>query len=123
MHASVFAQDAAGGVANLALRLLWSDAALAEVGIDEGRIIAIRDEANFLAIWLGGHRQSQFARQVPHLRLGVTAEGKIGLRQLLLFQTEEKIGLIFRMVHAAAHLIAARGFVKPDARVMACRDP
>ena len=109
-------------IANLALRLLRRDAALAEIGIDERRVVAVGDEADLLAIGLGGHRQSQLARQLAHLRLGVAAERKIRSRQLLLLQAEEKIGLILRTVRATAHLIAAGCIVEADARVMASGD-
>ncbi len=122
MHARVLAQHAAVGVANFAVRFLRSDPALAEVSVDESRIVAVGNEANLLAVGLRGHRQSQLASQIAHLRLGVSAQGKIGAGQLLLLQAEEEIGLVLGVVHAPAHLIAARRVVKADARVMAGGD-
>src|SRR5580704_4450569 len=122
MHARVFAEHVTLGVANLALRLFRSDATLAKVSVDECRVVAVGNEADLLAIRLGGDGQSQFASQFANLRLGVTSQRKIGARQLLLFQAEQKIGLILGVVRAAAHLIAVGRVVKADARVMAGRD-
>src|SRR6202042_1895762 len=75
-----------------------------------------------LAIGLGGDGQSQFTSQLAHLRLGVSAQRKIGARQLLLLQAEQKIGLVLGVVRAPAHLIAAARVVKTDARVVAGSD-
>ncbi len=118
MHARVLAQHPARGIANLALRFFRGNAALAKVGIDERRVIAIWDETDLLAVGLGGHRQTQLARQLAHLRLGVSAQRKIRARQLMLLQAEEKIGLILGVVRAPAHLIAPAPVVKADARVV-----
>ena len=39
------------------MRAIGSDAALAEVSIDERGVVAVRNEADFLAVGLFGHRK------------------------------------------------------------------
>src|SRR5690242_7838584 len=105
MDARVFAQHPAFAVLDLSARTLRRDSLLAEIGVDEARIVAIGDEADLLAIRLLGHRKTQLARQLAHLRLGHFAQRKLRSRQLLLLQAEKKIGLIFAGVRTLTHLV------------------
>ena len=69
-----------------------------EIGIDEALVVAPRNEANLLRVRLVCQREPVFPRQLPHCRLGETPEREEGMRQLLLGQTEKKIGLVLACI-------------------------
>ena len=56
-------------VDEFARRVRRRDSLLLEVAVDERRVVAVRHEANLLAVGLCGRRDAQFARQFAHLRL------------------------------------------------------
>src|ERR1019366_9234234 len=118
VHALVVAERTAFGGDDLARRALHGDALFLEVGIHEGRVVAVGDEADLLAIALGGHGETHGARDVAHFGLMQFAERKQSARQLRLGQAEEEVGLIFGLIHGAQQLIAPAGGVEADARVM-----
>src|SRR5579872_248283 len=84
---------------------------LPEIGVDEAGVIAIGDKADFLAIGLLGHWQTQLARKRPHFWLSELAQRELRSRQLLLLEAEQEIGLVLGRVDTLAHLIAAGGLV------------
>src|SRR5205807_10662685 len=118
MHARMFTQNAALRIHYFTARLLRGDALLAEIGVDETRVVAIRHKADFLTVRFFSHWQTQVARQIANLRLGEFAERKLGARQLLLLQPEEKIRLILGSIHASTQLIPAAGLIVSKTRVV-----
>ena len=69
-------QHPPGRIHNLALRQRNVDTLLFEVRIDERRVIAIRNETNFLAVILIRYRQAKFFCQQAHIALHHAAQWK-----------------------------------------------
>src|SRR5207248_3129403 len=84
MYARVLTHDTAISGHQLTREFIRLDALLAKIGVDEGSIIAIRHEADFLAIGLRGRRNAVLARKLPYGGLLHAAERKHGARQFLL---------------------------------------
>src|SRR5262249_6426479 len=68
------------------------------VVFDKTRIIAIRHEANLLALGFLGGFQSHASRDFTHFRLGLIAERKHRSLKLLLGHFKQKVRLILRVV-------------------------
>ena len=108
MNAGVLAEHAAFLVRDVASGSGPVDSLLLEVRIDELRVIAVRNEADLLAIVLRRNRQPVLASQFAHLRLQQMPERKLRTGQLLLRQAEKEISLILAWVSTPHQLIAAR---------------
>ena len=67
-------------------------------------IIAVRDEADVLAVGLGGDLQAQFGGDPPHLVLGQIAEREAQEIQLLARRSIEEIALVPARVGALVQL-------------------
>ena len=89
---------------------------------DEGDIVAVRHEADVLAVRFGLHRQSRFCGQRAHLALVVMVERQQQHRKQALVQVVEHVGLVLAGLGAAPQLIAARRLVEPHRRVVPRRD-
>ena len=95
---------------------------IAGLALDERRVVAVGNEADFLAVGLLGDRQPEAARDVANRVLRQIADGEARARQLLLREREQEIRLILRRIEAAAKHVAAGFGIDADARVMAGRD-
>ena len=95
---------------------------LGQISVDELAIASRGHKANFLAIGLIRHRQAPGASDGAHFLLGHFSQRKLRVRQLLLRQSKEEVGLVFRTIDAAQKLVTAGFRVAPDARVMAGGD-
>ena len=60
--------------------------------------VAVGDEADALALGLVGRRETEVARDVAHLGLGQLAEREPGVRELVLAQAVEEVGLVLVLV-------------------------
>src|SRR5882762_898027 len=80
---------------------------------DERRVIAVRDEADLLAVGLVGDRETEPPRLVADLRLGETSHREHRTRQLVLRQREQKVGLVLVTIRAALEQPAAVGLLDP----------
>ena len=107
---------------DLARPALELHALLGEIGLNEFAIAAARNKTDLLAFRLFGHRQPLLAGDRAHPVLSQLAQREDRARELLLRQAEEEIGLVLGAVHGREQLIPARGFVAPDARVVAGSD-
>src|SRR5579875_1809752 len=56
------------------------------VTINEAALIVLSHKADLLALRLACHAQTAFRSHRTHLRLGILAQGKAGMRQLLLVE-------------------------------------
>ena len=106
MDAGVLAERPAIGSDDLAASGGRRCPLLSQIRLHEGGVVAIRDEADLLAVLLLGDRQSQTARDLPDLALVHLADRKQSPRKLRLRQSEEEIGLVLAPIHALAKLIA-----------------
>ena len=92
MHAGVRAEDAAVVVDHRA-----GARRLRRLALDERRVVAIRNEADLLAVGLLRHVQLQALRVRAHGVLVEVPDGKRGARQVFLRQREQEIGLSFEL--------------------------
>src|SRR4029079_6457258 len=104
MNPCVFPDDVAVGGDNLPPSFRRRDALLFKVTIDESGVIAVGNEANFLASRLGGVRNPELAGQFPYLGLLHPAERKPRASQLILVETAEEKGVVLGAVKAARQL-------------------
>jgi hypothetical protein len=79
-------------------------------------------EADLVAVGLVRDSQPQLPRQRPYFRLLERTDGKHRVRELILRQREQEIGLILRRIDAALEDVAAGGLVALDPRVVSSRD-
>jgi len=90
--------------------------------LHEGRIVAVGNEADLLALRLVRRGESPLRRQASHLFLGQAADGEDGRRELLLRQTEQEVRLVLARVRSPQEPIAAADGVAVLASVVAGRD-
>ncbi len=88
MNAGMPADHFAIGGDDFPARIGFRRALLLEIAVDEGRVVAVGDEANLLAVWLRRGRYAEFTRQFAHLRFLHAAQRKARARELLLLQAE-----------------------------------
>lgn len=88
MDAAVLPEDRAVGLDDIAVGNL-----VLEVPRDEAAGVAVRHEADTVAVRLSGHGQSEPIRDGPDVRLGQVADGEQRACQLRLVQREEEIRL------------------------------
>ena len=62
--------------------------------LDDLCVIALRNESDLLTLGLVGRDQTQFASLLPYLRLRPLAQRKPGLRELLLVELKQEVGLV-----------------------------
>ncbi len=92
--------------------------------LKEGRIVAIGDKADVLAVRLIGNCKAMLQGQLPHLGLAKLAQRQQGMREHFLREAIEHIALIFvsipcsKEVHAGMTIVLSRS----DARIMPCGD-
>ena len=98
------------------------EALLPEIGVDEGGVVAVGDEADFLAVGLAGDGDAEAFGEIAHFGLRHRAEREEGAGELVLREAEEEIGLVLAVIDATAHLPAAAGGVEGDAGVVAGGD-
>ena len=122
LNALVLAQHASVSGDHLARRRFRLALLLGQVSVDELAIASRGHKANLLTIRLLRHGQAPGASEGAHFLLGHSSQGKLGVRQLLLRQSKEEVGLIFRTIDAAQELVTAGLWVATDARVMAGGD-
>src|SRR5438270_11312139 len=84
---------------------------LVQVSVDETLVIAAGDKANLLRVRLFRQRQMMLTSQFAHLRLLHVSQRKQRTTELLLRESEEKIGLVLRRISGASQqpAIARRG--------------
>src|SRR5579885_102991 len=78
------------------------------VAIDKAAIIVLRHKTDLLALWLARHAQTSLRSHCTHLRLGILAQGKAGVRKLLLVEHMQHIRLILPAIDAPAQTPLAR---------------
>ncbi len=71
------------------------------VSLQEGCMVPIRDEADFVAVGLVGDGQPKLPGELPDGPLLQGADRKNRVRQLFLGEREEEIRLILRRIHSA----------------------
>lgn len=76
MNAVVLTQNMAGGIDNLPLRPFRLEPLLYEVGVDKSGVVAIRNEADLLAVRLCGNGDAEGSREFPDFRLGKPSQRK-----------------------------------------------
>src|SRR6204780_4300281 len=91
---------------------------LLQISFDKANIIPRGYKTNFLALGLSGYGNLQPMRDIPDFVLGKLPERKIGVRKLVLGQTEKKIGLVLGFVRGAQKLVTTGVRIMTDARVM-----
>ena len=74
--------------------------------VDQGAVIAGGDEADVLAVRLGGDPEAQRGGDAAHLGLFQIGQGEAQIVELVLGGGEQEIGLVARMVDRLAHLRA-----------------
>jgi hypothetical protein len=110
-------------VSTISPAVCWRlDALLAEVGVDEGGVVAVGDETDLLGVVFGGDADAEFRGERAHLGLGHAAERKQRAGELFLPDAEQEVGLVLAEVHAAAQAPAAFALVEIDAGVVAGGD-
>ena len=90
VNAAVPADLPTGGVHDWPLAFLGR-----RLSLDEGRIVTVRDEADFLALGLVRHWQITLAGQPTHVLFLQFAHREKRQPQLLLGEAEEKVRLVF----------------------------
>ena len=99
---------AAFGIHDDACGRFGLDAFVAQPRVHESGVIAVRHEADFVALVLLRHRQIEFFGQRAHFGLRHLAQRKHRARKLRLRQAPEEIRLVFRDIDRRAHFVAAR---------------
>src|SRR5215469_14466578 len=96
----------------------------AEPALEELPGVAVGDEADVVAVWLGGHGQAAVRRLLAHLVLGRVADREHGPGQLLAGQHGEHVRLVLVRVNAAgqAGTTGPTGLSWHQARVVAGAD-
>src|SRR4051812_16595533 len=120
MYPGVLSEDTAILAHNLTLHLTGLNSLLLEVGINERRIVAVRNEADLLTIALVRRRQTELVSERADLSLVEAAERKQRAGHLLLLQTEEEVCLVLGVIDALSHLVAAGVRVLRDLRIVPC---
>src|SRR5260370_10314063 len=122
MHAGVLSDGAAVGGHNLTALLFHLDSLGVEIGVHESGVVAVGNEADFVALVLFSDGQSHLAGQGADLCLGHFAQRKQSARELSLGETEEKIGLVFAGIYSPSQLETACAGILRDAGIMAGGD-
>ena len=106
MRSRVLAENTAGGIDNLALRVRWINSLLLEISVDERGIVAVGHEADLLAIVLFGDRQAEFLRQLAHFGLIMPPRGNSVRASCVCVSPKRKYVWSFAGIDAGAHLVA-----------------
>ncbi len=106
--AVVAAHHGAAGVHDAAGRLT-------QRGGQEGTRVTVGDEADVVAVGLGGHGQAARRRLRPHLRLGGVTQREQRPAQLLTGEHGEHVGLVLGRVRAAVQAAVRQPRVVPGA--------
>ena len=105
----MLAEHAAGQVDDLAGHL-----GLGAKLADHAGIIAVGDEADVLAVGLGGDGEAQLGGDFAHLRLGHAAQREAQIIELVLRGREQEIALVARRIGGAVQLGALRALDAAD---------
>ena len=107
------------------LSLLVDDRSCARNGrlllLHEGRVVAIANEADLLAVRLVGDGKTKSSRLLAHLGLDQAADRKDGTGELILRQREQEVRLVLARIGAALQQPPTVCRLL-DPRIMACRD-
>ena len=76
---------------------------------EKGRVVAVGDEADLVAVGLLGDGEAELARERADRRLVERADREQRVRELLLRQREEEIRLILRRIDAALEQVRPAG--------------
>src|SRR6185436_18855807 len=111
------ANDLASRVDNFAGAVL-----IGEPPVDKTGGVAVRNEADLVAVRLVGDREAEPAGDVAHFGLPQMPDGKQRMSELILRQREEKIRLVLVAVGASQEPVPAEFLVVRHSRVVARRD-
>src|SRR5258705_367900 len=89
--------------------------------LHKGRVVAVGNEADLLAVWLVGDGKAKSSRLLAHLGLDQAADRKDGAGKLILRQREEEVRLVLARIGAALQQPATVCRLL-DPRIMACCD-
>src|SRR6266571_5286170 len=108
------------------LPLLIDDRSRARNGrllpLHKGRVVAVGNEADLLAVWLVGDGKAKPSRVLAHLALDQAANRKHGTGELILRQREQEVRLVLVRIGAALQQPATVWRLL-DPRIMACCNP
>lgn len=122
LDSGVVADDFAGGVDEVAGGVGERLFDVVEVGLEEGVVVAVGDEADLLGVGLGGDVEAGVGGHDAYGGLLHFAEGKEGAGELVLREAEEEVGLVLGGVGGAREDPALAGLVVVVACVVAGGD-